>query len=309
MFGLVILTSWRLRFYSALWFAILVLALASPSVQAQVIVESVNGDPITTVDVEMRMRMLRVQHKPATREAAIDDLVADRLKLRETNKYSIDANDQDQSAYLSTEAKALNLNSQAYLANLARAGVSNDHIKAHLHSAASWYNYIHALNRNVGVSERDITAEMAKQDKRKQTANYIMHQIVLVVPLNASGDVIQRRMREAEALRTRFTDCATGLQLARALPDVAVKEQMSRNAAGFSEDVRDLLDRTSVGHLTPPTRGAGGVEMLAICQKFENADDSTLHDRISALLLDEHLKRESDRLYAEVRARAVITKH
>jgi peptidyl-prolyl cis-trans isomerase SurA len=309
MFGLVIFQSWRSRLLSALCFSLLGLALASPPVRAQVIVESVNGDPITTVDLEMRMRMLRVQHKPATREAAIDDLIADRLKQRETNKYSIDANDQDQANYLNTEAKTLNLNSQAYLANLARAGVSTDHVKAHLHSAAAWYNYIHALNRNVGVSERDIKAEMAKQDKRKQTADYIMHQIVLVVPLNASGEVFQRRMREAEALRTRFTDCATGLQLARSLPDAAVKEQLSRNAASFSEQVRDLLDRTPVGHLTPPTRGSGGVEMLAICQKFENADDSTLHDRISALLLDQHLKKESDRLYAEVRAHAVITKH
>jgi peptidyl-prolyl cis-trans isomerase SurA len=309
MVGLVILQSWRLRLRSTLYLSILALMLTSPPVQAQVIVESVNGDPITTVDVEMRMRMLRVQHKPATREAAIDDLIADRLKLRESSKYSIDANDQDQSSYLTTEAKTLNLSPQAYLASLTHAGVSNDHIKAHLHSAAAWYNYVHALNRNVGVSERDIKVEMAKQDKRKQTADYILHQIVLVVPLNASGDVIQRRMREAEALRTRFTDCATGLQLARSLPDAAVKEQMSRNAAGFNEEVRDLLDRTPVGHLTPPTRGAGGVEMLAVCQKFENADDSTLHDRISALLLDEHLKQESDRLYAEVRAHAVITKH
>jgi peptidyl-prolyl cis-trans isomerase SurA len=279
-----------------------------PTVQAQVLVATVNGDPITTVDVTMRMKLLQAQRKPASREAAIEDLIADRLKLHEAGKYGIDANEGDQGSFIGNEARAMNIAPQAYIANITRAGVSNDHLKAHLRSVAAWNNYVHALNKTVGISEKEIAAEMAKQDKHKQTADYIMHQVVLVVPINANGEILQRRTREAEGLRTRFTDCASGIRLAQGLPDIAIKEQISRNAATFTPELRDVLDRTPVGHLTPPTRGTGGIEMLAVCEKHENADDSSFHDRIETLLLDQHLKKESERLYQEIRAHAIVQK-
>jgi peptidyl-prolyl cis-trans isomerase SurA len=41
---------------------------------AQAIIASINGDPITNIDIDERMKMLRVLHKPATREAAIESL-------------------------------------------------------------------------------------------------------------------------------------------------------------------------------------------------------------------------------------------
>jgi peptidyl-prolyl cis-trans isomerase SurA len=275
---------------------------------AQGLVETVNGDPITTTDIAMRMKLLGVQRKPAGREAAIEDLIADRLKGHEASKYGIESTDADQANFIGNEARTMNLAAQAYVVKISRAGVSNDHLKAHLRSVAAWNNYVHALNKTVGVSEKEIATEMAKQDKQKQTADYIMRQIVLVVPINAGAEIVQRRMREAEALRNRFTDCPTGLRLAQALPETAVKEQIARNAASFTNELRDSLDRTPVGHLTAPSRGAAGVEMLAVCEKHENADDSTLHDRIESNLLDQHLKKESDRLYQELRSRAVIQK-
>jgi peptidyl-prolyl cis-trans isomerase SurA len=300
---------------SSSWYLTLVLlaglgvAVPMPTTAtAQGLVATVNGDPITTTDVAMRMKLLAVQRKPAGREAAIEDLIGDRLKLHESGKYGIDATEADQGNFIANEARTMNVAPQAYVANINRAGVSNDHLKAHLRSVASWNNYVHALNKTVGVSEKEIAAEMAKQDKQKQTADYIMRQIVLVVPINASGEIVQRRMREAEALRNRFTDCPTGLRLAQALPETAVKEQIARNAASFSNELRDSLDRTPVGHLTPPSRGPTGVEMLAVCEKHENADDSTFHDRIATTLLDQHLKKESERLYQDVRSRAVVQK-
>jgi peptidyl-prolyl cis-trans isomerase SurA len=294
-----------------LLFALLGLGLAASmttTAMAQVLAATVNGDPITTTDIAMRMKMLAVQHKPASREAALEDLIADRLKLHESGKYGIDATEADEGNFAGNEARALNLTPQVYVASFSRAGVSSDHLKAHLRSVAAWNNYVHALNKTVGISEKEIAAEMAKQDKHKQTVDYVMHQVVLVVPINSGGEILQRRMREAEALRNRFTDCATGLRLAQAMPETAVKEQIARNAASFSTELRDMLDRTPVGHLTVPTRGPNGVEMLAVCEKHENADDSTFHDRIEAMLLDQRLKRESDRLYQELRSRAVVQK-
>src|SRR6202047_3879689 len=62
---------------------------------AQEIVASINGDPITNIDIDERMNMLRVLRKPATRDAAIESLFADRLEIQEAAKFSLDPKDSD----------------------------------------------------------------------------------------------------------------------------------------------------------------------------------------------------------------------
>ncbi len=47
---------------------------------AQAIVASINGDPITDIDIDQRMKLLRVLRKPATRDAAIESLFTDHLE-------------------------------------------------------------------------------------------------------------------------------------------------------------------------------------------------------------------------------------
>jgi peptidyl-prolyl cis-trans isomerase SurA len=293
-------------FLRAIGLGLLFFLAAIPPARAQSIVATVNGDPITTTDIDIRIKMLQIRKKPATREAAIEDIIADRLKFREAVKFGIDATNPDLQNEATHEASEANIAPAAYLAMLARSGLDRDQLKAHLRANAAWNNYVRALNKSVSVGESEIAAEMAKEDKKKQTADYIVRSVVLVLPLNAGGDIVQRRMREAEALRARFTECSTGTVLAKALPDVAIKEQVSRNASSLTTELRDTLDHTSVGHLTPPVRGGGGIEMLAVCEKRESGDETNLHDRIEENLLDQRLRKESERMYREVRARAVI---
>jgi len=47
------------------------MALPGGPAFAQEIVASINGDPITNIDIDERIKMLRVLRKPATRDAAI----------------------------------------------------------------------------------------------------------------------------------------------------------------------------------------------------------------------------------------------
>jgi peptidyl-prolyl cis-trans isomerase SurA len=282
------------------------LVAAIPQAQAQSIVATVNSDPITSTDVDIRIKMLQIRKKPATRDAAIEDIIADRLKLREATKYGLDANNPDLQNEAEHEANEANIKPAAYLAMLARSGLDREQLKLHLRANAAWNNYVRALNKGVSVGESEITAEMAKQDKKKQTADYIVREVVMVLPVNGGEEVVQRRMREAQALRARFVECSTGLVLAKALPDVAVKEPVSRNASALTPELRDALDHTSVGHLTPPSRNSGGIEMLAVCEKREAGDETNLHDRIQENLLDQRLRKESERMYREIRAKAIV---
>src|ERR1700732_2283237 len=65
------------------------MALAGGPAFAQEIVASINGDSITNIDIEERMKMLRVLRKPATRDAAIESLFTDRLEIHEAGKFGV----------------------------------------------------------------------------------------------------------------------------------------------------------------------------------------------------------------------------
>ena len=60
------------------------------------------------------------------------------------------------------------------------------------------------------------------------------------------------RKREAEALRGRFQGCEEGIAFARALKDVAVRDQVIRSSADIPAELRKVLDGIEVGQLTPP---------------------------------------------------------
>jgi peptidyl-prolyl cis-trans isomerase SurA len=205
-------------------------AAPPPPAFAQAIEAVANGDPITTAEVEDQMRFLRVIRKPASRDAAVEDLIADRLKLKEANRYGLDASDTDLSQTLNRLAKSLNMQPEALATALQRAKASSDSIRNHFRAVAAWNNYVRSRNKALNVSEEDITAALAKDTNRaKQDADFTLQQIVFVVPSGASMATIEQRTREAQALRSRFENCATGMPLARAEPDVRINPPHPRD--------------------------------------------------------------------------------
>ena len=114
-------------------------------------------------------------------------------------------------------------------------------------------------------------------------------------------------MAEASQLRTRFTDCASGVPLVAAFRDAAVKEPITRSASALNDGLRKILDSTTVGHLTPPSRSPEGIEMIAVCNKSDRQDAAAAENLRSDLVFKK-LQGESDKRYQEIRAKAVIVK-
>lgn len=291
--------------------ALLATALAvtgTGAAQAQSLVASINGDPITSVDVEERIKFLRVLRKPATRETALEDLYGERLKLRETAKYGINATESDINAAANLAAQAAKLDVQAVLGGWQRAGVSSQHIQGRLRADAAFSIYVRARNRVVEPSETEVRAELAARGKTAKGSDFKLRQVIFILPSGAGPGIVAQRGREAQQFRGRFTDCATGPDLARTLPDVAVKDEFIRNSIGMNDGLRKLLESTPIGHLTPPQREQNGIAMVAVCSKTDATDDANARESVSGTILARKLEGSSDQLYKDLRARAVIEK-
>lgn len=283
-------------------------ALAAPApAAAQAVITAVNGDPITSFDVAEYEKILRLERKPASQADALEAVVADRLRYDEARHWGIDSSDSDLSQQLQKMAASVKMDVSTFTQASAKAKIDLDTIRAHLRSAAAWDNLVRARNKGVGATEEEINAAIAKGGSDKVTS-YRLQQIVFVVPVNPSPAVLQARMDAAKALRNRFDGCGTGLQLARQLPDVAVKEPMSRNSDALGPALRKVLADTGKGMLTMPDRTTNGIEMLAVCDK-NDGDSSTLHDQVQKDIIAGKLVGVSAQMYKDLRKTAVVSKN
>lgn len=287
--------------------SIAMLGFAGAPAHAQSLVATVNDSPITSYDLEQRMRLLRALRLPASQPAALESIIEDRIKAAEIRKYGIQPTNQDAGQELSRIATERKIPPAALGAALQSARVDAQHWQEHGKAQIGWRGYVSALNKSVGVSETEVRAELARRGASK-SQEYNLRPIVFIVPRNADAGVAETRAREAANLRTRFTSCDEGLQFARALRDVAIRPPLTRTLAALPDSMAATIEKTPVGRLTPPSRTADGYEMLAVCGKGRAGSDSSAAQEVRQELLAKKLQGVAERLYKPLRARAIVVK-
>lgn len=300
-------TTARLRSLATALACALVLGCASAPARAQSLVATVNDSPITSYDLEQRIRLLRVLKQTATPAAALESIIEDRIKAAEVRKYGINPTAQDAGQELARIAAQRKIPAAALGPALQAAKVDSQHWQEHGRAQIGWRGYVSALNRNVSVSEAEVRAELDRRGARKSD-EYNLRPVVFVVPRNASAGEADARAREAANLRSRFTDCESGLQFARALRDVAIRAPITRSLVTVPEQLADSIEKTPVGRLTAPARTADGFEMLAVCSKGRAGSDSSAAQDVRQELVAKKLEGAAEKLYQPLRKRAVIVK-
>jgi peptidyl-prolyl cis-trans isomerase SurA len=167
--------------------------------------------------------------------------------------------------------------------------------------------YARARNRAVEVSQSSINAEISRDKKIASEQSYVLRQVVIIVPASAGMPGLESAQKKMESLRARFSDCESGMKIAAESGDFVVRDAMTRTSTQLGEQLSDLLNKTPVGHLTPPSRDSSGLFAVAVCSR-KAADTDTAKELAQSKLLQEIVDRQADELYKELRGRAVITK-
>jgi peptidyl-prolyl cis-trans isomerase SurA len=157
--------------------------------------------------------------------------------------------------------------------------------------------------------------QIGEKDILKQTESttndvgydYTLRPILFIVPPGSPEPFIDGRKREAEALRGRFQGCDEGLAFARALKDVAVRDQVTRSSADIPAELRKVLEGIEVGRLTTPEVTKFGVEMFAICAKKESSAENMPGTRKAReSIMSERFEQKSKQYLQDVRRGAMI---
>ncbi len=200
---------------------------AAPSLaQAQVVVVA-NGSPITAYDIEQRTKLIeQSSHKKPTRQEVIQDLIDDRIKIDKAKSYGLIIGDDDVNQAFEGMAQRQHITPQQFSQFLNRSGISPDTVKARIRAELTWGQLIRGkFNTALQVGESDVAVAMRARNEA-DTVGYIytLYPVIVVVPFGSQQPVVEARRRDAENLRSRFLNCKEGLEMARGLRDVAVRE-------------------------------------------------------------------------------------
>lgn len=279
---------------------------------AQTVVVMVNGDPITSFDIDQRQKFTTlVTRKTPSRQEIVEELIDERVKIHAGRRYRLDISDSDVDSSFADMAKRMRMTPEQLTATLANSGVQAGTLKSRIRADITWQQLVRGkYQSSFQFRDRDVLA--AAEAKRKgdepvadkiAATEYVLRPILFVVPKGGASD---QRRRDAEALRARFESCDTGLPFARHLREVAVREQIVKTSTDLPPALREILDKTGVGRLTSPETTPNGIEMFAVCAKREVKVDAPVLKEVRAQLFTDTFQAKSKKLLAELRRSAMI---
>jgi peptidyl-prolyl cis-trans isomerase SurA len=291
--------------------AVAVVLVIPSFARAQQVVALVNGEPITSLDIEQRGKFIQMStNKPATRQEVLDSLIDEILEIREAKRFSIEVPDSEVDSSFSGVATRMGIDTQKLTEMLTKGGASANTLKHRLRAELAWAALVRGRYKaSLEIPDSDVEAELQlhkPEDKNEVGYEYIMNPVVFVVPHGSPDAAYEARKHEADALRARFQSCAEGIPFARALSEVAVRDQVSKYSADLPLALRDILDHTDVGHLTPPEQTTEGIQMFALCTKKSTTSDTPGKKEMRDEMFQKKFGAQAKRYLAELRRAAMI---
>ena len=288
------------------------MVVAIPTVgHAQSVVVMVNGEPITALDIEQRSKFIQMStHKEPTRQEVINGLIDEILEIDEGKKFGVEVPKSDVEDAYANVGTRMGVDKQKLDEILTKGGASPDTLKHRLKAEYAWTTLVRGRYKSsLQVADTDVEAQLElhkPQDKNEVGYEYSLRPILLVVPRGSADTSFEARKKDAEALRVRFDSCASGIPFARALREVAVRDPITKYSADLLPALRDILDKTDVGHLTPPEQTAEGIQMFALCGKKETKTDTPGKKEMRDELAQQKFGAQAKRYLAEIRRAAMI---
>lgn len=278
---------------------------------AQQVAVLVDGEPITELDIAHRTKFIEMStHQQATRKVVLDELIDEILEIREARHFGIDPGDPDINNAYTGVAEGMGIDTAKLTQMLSAGGSSEGSLKQRLKAQMAWTSLVRGRYKSAfDIRDSDVEAQLQlhkPEDTGEVGYEYTMRPILFVVPRGSPDAAYEVRKRDADALRVRFDNCSSGIPFARALKEVAVRDEVVKSSADLQKELREILDKTEVGHLTPPEQTAEGIQLFAICSKKETKKDSPALKKMRDEMFQQRFGARARHYIAELRRAAMI---
>ncbi|WP_127523884.1 peptidylprolyl isomerase [Mesorhizobium sp. Z1-4] len=246
----------------------------SVPVQSAEIKYVVNKEPITSYDIQRRTAMLRLMQRGGNiRQIATDEMIDQVLRNQEVRRLRISISNQQVDSAYERFAKSNGMSVRQMDGILGQSGVTKEHFKAFIRSQMGWGQAVSqrssAENRNID----DAVRAMMQDGQKPSTTEYVLQQVILVVPERERRSILSRRKREAQTLRQQMTSCDTSRAVAATMLDVSIRDLGRVLEPELPPEWEKPVKAAQSGTATSSIETERGVEFLLICSTRQASDD------------------------------------
>lgn len=247
----------------------------------------VNGVPVTSVDIQRRAAFLRLQQQST--KGAADQMIEQTLQQHEMKRLNVRISDAQVNDAYANFAKSNKMSVAQMDTILSQSGVTKDHFKEFIRTQMGWNQALQTRARVEGTNEQDAIRQLLKEGGPKPTANeYILQQVIFVVPERDRRALLAKRKREAQQLRERYTGCETSRDLTRGMIDVTVRDLGRILEPELPPDWEKEVKAAHAGNgVTVVRETPRGVEFIGICSTRVASDD-----RVAQLVFQQEQAKE-----------------
>ena len=285
---------------------------AASQLHAQSVVVMVNGEPITNYDIEQRSKLNTLSHKAATRQQVLEELIDEKVKIKEAKKFGVDPSSSDIDAAFAQMSSRMHVTADQLTKMLEAQNIRPETLKARIRADMVWGSLVRGrFKESLQVGEKDVAAAVqvnAEEKDKPQTESfeYQMRPIVLIVPRGAPAAATETRRKEAEALRARVQTCEDANALFRSMQNATIRDTVVKTSADLPAPLREVLDKTPIGHLTAPETTKQGIEMVALCGRKPTTIDTPKKREVREKMFLEKYEKKQKAYLDEVRKAAMI---
>ncbi len=275
----------------------LTLGVISPAFAATVV--TVNGEPISDVQIDQRLRLFRIEGNNTGRNGATQQLVTEAIQLQEAKRLGINVSNAQVDEALLQIARNLNMSRDRLTEMLQQGGVSSQTLQDRLRAAIAWNAVTEAaITPQVQISELELDQRAAEQVADFQNFDYILKEVIFVGGGGRSG--------QANRFRSSFAGCDSAVELSLAYTDVAVVDIGRRHATQMPDAIARELAGLNVGGISKPRAVETGLSMLAVCEKVQAEDLTFIKGGLREDVGGDALAKEAEAYLERLRSQAKI---
>jgi peptidyl-prolyl cis-trans isomerase SurA len=251
----------------------------------QGVVATVNDIPITSFDIDQRLRLLEIlgrkQEGNDARKNALHMMIDEVVKIAEGTKYKINATDKEIDAQMGRVAKGLNTDMAGLRAKLQSQGIALASLKQYAAAQISFARILsgkYQFKAKVEPAEIDRKYEEVKREMEKRVSTMmndprmkavqVYNIIEIDLPVEADNSMLmQARAVEAVQLIKNFKGCDTVREAASGIFNVKIGKPVDAVVAKIPKPLKQALDKRGPGTALGPVRGPKGIQVIGFCSK------------------------------------------
>ena len=257
---------WARSICAAIFGAVLALCAMTPAM-AQSVRVTVNGTPITDMQVAQRLKLFQLEGNRTGQKGATEQLIDEAIQMAEAKRLGITISNAQVDEALLQIARNMKLSQDKLVSMLQQGGVGMETLKDRLRAAIAWNAITEGvIMPQIQISDLDLDQQAAGKVQPYQGFDYILKEIIFV------GSGSGSRSSQANSYRSKFTGCDNAVNLSLSYTDAAVIDVGRRHATQLPEAIAKELAGLNVGGITKPRVVESGVSMLAVCEKAQAED-------------------------------------